>query len=60
MGSIDDMALETTARQMIARHGAEAADIARDRAAQADYEGDTLSAEAWRDIAEEIERLQRP
>jgi len=43
---------------MIAQRGAQAAARAREAAEIADGIGDPLSAEIWRDIADEIERLQ--
>ena len=53
-----DRGIKLTARDMIARHGAEAASVAREATAIADELGDVLSAVIWRVITYEIERLQ--
>ena len=51
--------VERVARQMIDRYGSDAPTLLRERAEQADTIGDALGAEAWRDIADEAERLLR-
>jgi hypothetical protein len=55
--SDDTTLIEQTAREMISRDGAAAASIAREWAEIAKGLNDPLSAEAWLDIADEIERL---
>ena len=52
--------VKIVAADMIRRSGAAAVQICRDNADDADAQGDALSAEAWRDIADECERLLRP
>jgi hypothetical protein len=52
-------ALERAARQAIDEYGDNAVAILRERAEVADHIGDLLGAEAWRDIADEVERLLR-
>lgn len=44
----------------MADHGAQAAEVARERAEVADALDDFLAAKTWRDIAEAIDRLLRP
>jgi hypothetical protein len=59
--SDDTTLIEQTAREMISRDGAAAAvSIARDWVEIAKGLDDPLSAETWRDIADEIERQGRP
>ena len=53
-----DRGIKLAARDMIARHGTEAASVAREATGIADELGDVLSAVIWRVIANEIERLQ--
>ena len=53
-----DRGIKLTARDMIARHGAKAASVAREATEIADELGDVLSAVIWRAITNEIERLQ--
>ena len=53
-----DRGIKLTARDMIARHGTEAASVAREATGIADELGDVLSAVIWRVITYEIERLQ--
>ena len=53
-----DRGIKLTARDMIARHGAKAASVAREAAEIADALGDVLSAVIWRLITYEIERRQ--
>ena len=50
--------IKLAARDMIARHGAEAASVAREAMEIVDELGDVLSAVTWRAITCEIERLQ--
>jgi hypothetical protein len=55
----DAQALAQTARKMLDRLGAnKARRVCGDWARSADTAGDTLTAETWRDIADEIERLR--
>jgi hypothetical protein len=55
----DAQALAQTAREMLDRLGYnKARQECRDWARSADVAGDTLTAETWRDIADEIERLR--
>jgi hypothetical protein len=56
----DDHIVEQVARQMHERHGPDAAPRAREQAEIADGIGDPLSADAWRDIANALKRLQTP
>ena len=53
-----DRGIKLAARDMIARHGTEAASVAREATGIADELGDVLSAVIWRVITYEIERLQ--
>ena len=53
-----DRGIKLTARNMIARHGAEAATVAREATGIAEEFGDVLSAVIWRAITYEIELLQ--
>jgi hypothetical protein len=52
-------AIERAARQAIDEYVDNAVAIPRERAEVADNIGDLLGAEAWRDIADEVERLLR-
>ena len=45
---------------MLGRHGADALVLAQELAEIADRMADSSAAETWRDIADEIERLQTP
>ena len=54
----DALLVQQTARKMLDRDGARARRIAIDYAELAHELGDTFSAEAWRNIANAIERLQ--
>jgi hypothetical protein len=49
--------VERVAREFLDRHGSDAPLILREHAEIADGLGDRLSAEAWRDIADAVERL---
>jgi len=49
--------VEQVARELIDHHGPDALRIVRERAEIAGQLGDQLSAKAWRDIADTIERL---
>jgi len=51
--------VEHAAREAIRQHGHNAVAVLLDRADTADEQGDRLSAEAWRDIADEAERILR-
>ncbi len=51
--------VKLVAADMVRRMGADAAQICQENAEEADALGDSLSAEAWREIAEECERLLR-
>ena len=53
----DDDFLEDVAREYVVIHGVEAAPRLRELAEIADAAGDQLSAEAWRDIADAVQRL---
>ena len=55
----DDASVEWAAREAIAQYGDNAASILRERAELADHIGDLLAAEAWRDIADAVERILR-
>ena len=57
--SDDTTLIKQTAREMISRAGTAAASVARDWVEIAKGLGDPLSAETWRDIADEIERQGR-
>ena len=59
-GDSNGWLVEQVAREMIVRHGRAAAAIAREFQTIAAEAGDDLSARAWRDIADAIERLQTP
>ena len=56
----DSRLVEQTARDLMRQYGPRAAEVAREQADADDELGDMLSAETWRDIADEIERLQKP
>jgi hypothetical protein len=62
MGDDEDaQVLTQTAREMLDRLGANNAHReCGDWARSADAAGDTLTAETWRDIADEIDRLSAP
>lgn len=53
----DDPIVERVALEFAARSGAKAAEELRERAESAQAIGDTLSAEAWHEIADAVERL---
>jgi hypothetical protein len=55
MADSDDV--RQVARDMVLRYGAEAVRICPEKAEYADCIGDTLSAEAWRDIGDDAEGL---
>ncbi|HTV88835.1 MAG TPA: hypothetical protein VME41_07455 [Stellaceae bacterium] len=55
----DALTVELEAHRLIRRHGPDAVAIARENAMAADETGDMVSAEAWRDIADEAERIMR-
>ena len=55
----DEADVREVAQQYIERHGARAVALLRDRERDARDEGDLLSEEAWRDIADEAERIIR-
>lgn len=49
--------VERAAREAIDQHGDAAVEVLREYAEVADHLGDELSARAWRDIADAVERL---
>ena len=49
--------IDRVAREQIQQHGANAVSILRERAEIAEASGDELSAEAWREIAQAVNRL---
>ncbi|HEX5454310.1 MAG TPA: hypothetical protein VFX06_11000 [Stellaceae bacterium] len=56
-GFVDDEFIEATARDCVARHGAESVIILRKRAEIAEVTGDSLSAHAWDHMAEVAEDI---
>lgn len=52
-------AVERVASEMIRQHGESAPEICLDNAEADDARGDPMSAKAWRDIANEVERQLR-
>ena len=50
-----DTFVRLAAEMMLARHGDDAAKVARERAEAAERIGDFLSSDAWRDLAHAIE-----
>ena len=57
MADCDRELVEQVAREYVERHGQDAVSILRERANIAEELGDSLSADAWRDIADAAERL---
>lgn len=55
--SYDTLTVELEAHRLIRRTGSVAASVARENAEAADEIGDIISAEAWRDIADEAQRI---
>jgi hypothetical protein len=56
-GFVDDDFIDDTAREYVARFGAAATAMLRDRAAIASAAGGALLAQAWREMAETAEAL---
>ncbi len=52
--------IRLVAADVVRRLGAGAGQICQENAEEAEALGDSLSAEAWREIADECERLLRP
>jgi hypothetical protein len=53
----DAQLVEKVARDFLDWHGAGAVNVLRDRAEQASVEGDPVSEQAWRDIANAAARI---
>ena len=56
---LDAVLVKHAARGMIQVHGKQAASVAREHAKYADSIGDERAAETWREIDDEIGRLQK-
>jgi hypothetical protein len=52
--------VEKVAREFVEQHGPDAVPILREHAEAADMNGDGLSAQTWRDIADAAERIVAP
>ena len=56
-GDNNNKTVAQVAREMVDRHGGGAPRMLRERAEIADAQGDRLSGETWRDIADAAEKL---